>query len=249
MTYCLGILLKQGLVMAADSRTNAGVDYISIFRKLTVFEKPGDRVIVMASAGNLGTSQAVISLVGERLGAKRGEESLFSTKSMFNAARIVGKTLREVVKETGEGVADSGGDATASFILGGQIKGRPPRLFMVYAAGNFIEATRETPFLQIGENKYGKPILDRTIDFDMPMERAVTAALLSFDSTMRSNLSVGPPIDLVTDVDGRQRVDRHAVIEADDPYFRKLRQRYGAGIVTLFDRMPDPDLSAWPQGA
>lgn len=248
MTYCLGILLKQGLVMAADSRTNAGVDYISTFRKLTVFEKPGDRVIVMASAGNLGTSQAVISLVGERLGAKRGEDSLFRTKSMFNAARIVGRTLREVIKETGEGVADAGGDASASFILGGQIKGRPARLFMVYAAGNFIEATRETPFLQIGENKYGKPILDRTIDFDMPMERAVTAALLSFDSTMRSNLSVGPPIDLVTVLDGRQRVNLHAVIAADDPYFQKLRKRYGDGIVTLFDRMPDPDLSAWKNG-
>ncbi len=248
MTYCLGILLKQGLVMAADSRTNAGVDYISTFRKLTVFEKPGDRVIVMATAGNLGTSQAVISLVGERLGAKRGEDSLFRTKSMFNAARIVGRTLREVIKETGEGVADAGGDASASFILGGQIKGRPARLFMVYAAGNFIEATRETPFLQIGENKYGKPILDRTIDFEMPMERAVTAALLSFDSTMRSNLSVGPPIDLVTVLDGRQRVNLHAVIAADDPYFQKLRKRYGDGIVTLFDRMPDPDLSAWKNG-
>ena len=248
MTYCLGILLKQGLVMAADSRTNAGVDYISTFRKLTVFEKPGDRVIVMASAGNLGTSQSVISLVGERLGAKRGEDSLFRTKSMFNAARIVGRTLREVIKETGEGVADAGGDASASFILGGQIKGRPARLFMVYAAGNFIEATRETPFLQIGENKYGKPILDRTIDFEMPMERAVTAALLSFDSTMRSNLSVGPPIDLVTVLDGRQRVNLHAVIAADDPYFQKLRKRYGDGIVTLFDRMPDPDLSAWKNG-
>jgi putative proteasome-type protease len=249
MTYCLGILLKQGLVVAADSRTNAGVDYISTFRKLTIFEKPGDRVIVMASAGNLGTSQAVISLVGERLGAKRGEDSLFRTKSMFNAARIVGRTLREVIKETGDGVAEAGGDASATFILGGQIKGRPARLFMVYAAGNFIEATRETPFLQIGENKYGKPILDRTIDFDMPMERAVTAALLSFDSTMRSNLSVGPPIDLVTILDGRQRVDRHAVIAADDPYFRKLRQRYGDGIVTLFDRMPDPDMSAWKNGS
>ena len=249
MTYCLGILLKQGLVVAADSRTNAGVDYISTFRKLTIFEKPGDRVIVMASAGNLGTSQAVISLVGERLGAKRGEDSLFRTKSMFNAARIVGRTLREVIKETGDGVAEAGGDASATFILGGQIKGRPARLFMVYAAGNFIEATRETPFLQIGENKYGKPILDRTIHFEMPMERAVTAALLSFDSTMRSNLSVGPPIDLVTVLDGRPRVDRHAVIAADDPYFRKLRQRYGDGIVTLFDRMPDPDMSAWKNGA
>lgn len=245
MTYCLGILIKEGLVMAADSRTNAGVDYISTFRKLTIFEKPGDRVIVMASAGNLGTSQAVVSLVGERLGERKGEDSLFRTRTMFNVARIVGRTLRDVIKETGEGVTEAGGDAGATFILGGQIKGRPPRLFMVYSAGNFIEATPETPFLQIGENKYGKPILDRTIDFDMPMTRSVTAALLSFDSTMRSNLSVGPPIDLVTILDGRQRVDRHAVIGADDPYFSKLRKRYGDGIVALFDRMPDPDIDEW----
>lgn len=248
MTYCLGILLKEGLVVAADSRTNAGVDYISTFRKLTVFEKPGDRVMVMACAGNLATTQAVISIVGERLGERKGEESLFRTRSMFNAARIVGATLREVIRETGEGVTEAGGDPTASIILGGQIKGRPPRLFMIYAAGNFIEATRETPFLQIGENKYGKPILDRTIDFDMPMARAVTAALLSFDSTMRSNLSVGPPIDLVTVLDGDQKVDRHAVIDSEDPYFRKLRTRYGQGIMALFDRMPDPDMDVWPNG-
>ncbi|MEX2454258.1 MAG: peptidase [Rhodospirillaceae bacterium] len=248
MTYCLGILLREGLVIAADSRTNAGVDYISTFRKLTVFEKPGDRVIVMASAGNLATSQAVISHVSERLGERKGEESLFRTRSMFNAARIVGNTLRDVVRETGEGVTEAGGDPTASFLLGGQIKGRPPRLFMIYAAGNFIEATPETPFLQIGENKYGKPILDRTIASGMPMARAVTATLLSFDSAMRSNLSVGPPIDIVTVLNGSQRVDRHTVIEIDDPYFRKLRTRYGQGIVALFDRMPDPDMDSWPDG-
>lgn len=248
MTYCLGILLKDGLVMAADSRTNAGVDYISTFRKLTVFEEPGERVIGLATAGNLATSQAVTSMVGERLGAKTGEDSIFSSTTMFNVAQIVGRTLQQVIAESGESVRESGGDASATFILGGQIRDRSPRLFLIYPAGNFIEATAETPFLQIGENKYGKPILDRTIRYDMPMGRAVTAALVSFDSTMRSNLSVGPPIDLITVLDGKQRVERHVVIQEDDPYFTDLRSRYGDGIVSVFDNLPDPDISNWPKG-
>ena len=246
MTYCIGVLLKDGLVMAADSRTSAGVDYVSTFRKLTVFERPGDRVFALAAAGNLATTQAVVSLVSERLGSRNGDDELFGTGSMFSAAEIVGRTLRTVIEEHGDSVRDSGGDAAASFILGGQIKNRPPRLFMIYAAGNFIEATPESPFLQIGENKYGKPILDRTIRHDMPVPRAVTAALVSFDSTMRSNLSVGPPIDLITIRDGGLEIDKHIIIQEDDPYFRDLRARYGDGIVALFGNLPDPDLDAWP---
>ena len=248
MTYCLGVLLKDGLVMAADSRTNAGVDYISTFRKLTVFEEPGERVIALATAGNLATSQAVTSIVSERLGARHGEDSIYTSKTMFNVAQIIGRTLRQVIDEHGQHVRDSGGDPTASFIVGGQIKDRSPRLFLIYAAGNFIEATAETPFLQIGENKYGKPILDRTISFDMPVERAVTASLVSFDSTMRSNLSVGPPIDLITVLAGKQRVERHVSIGENDPYFTALRQSYGDGIVSLFETLPDPDISNWPSG-
>lgn len=248
MTYCLGVLLKDGLVMAADSRTNAGVDYISSFRKLTVFEEPGERVIALATAGNLATSQAVTSIVSERLGARKGEDSIYTSKTMFNVAQIVGRALRQVVDEHGEHVRESGGDPTATFILGGQIKDRAPRLFLIYAAGNFIEASAETPFLQIGENKYGKPILDRTISYDMPIERAVTASLVSFDSTMRSNLSVGPPIDLITILAGEQRVERHASIEENDAYFTELRKTYGDGIVSLFETLPDPDISNWPPG-
>lgn len=248
MTYCLGILLKDGLVMAADSRTNAGVDYVSTFRKLMVFEEPGERVIGLATAGNLATSQAVTSIVGERLGAKTGEDSIFSSTTMFNVAQIVGRTLQQVIAENGEQVRENGGDPSATFILGGQIKDRSPRLFLIYPAGNFIEATAETPFLQIGENKYGKPILDRTIDYEMPVDRAVKAALVSFDSTMRSNLSVGPPIDLITVLDGKQRIERHAVISADDPYFVALRKQYGDGIVSVFQSLPDPDISGWPKG-
>jgi putative proteasome-type protease len=153
-----------------------------------------------------------------------------------------------VIDEHGEHVRDSGGDPTATFIVGGQIKDRSPRLFLIYSAGNFIEATAETPFLQIGENKYGKPILDRTISFDMRVERAVTASLVSFDSTMRSNLSVGPPIDLITILAGKQRVERHVSIGENDPYFTELRQSYGDGIVSLFGSLPDPDISNWPPG-
>ena len=248
MTYCLGILLKDGLVMAADSRTNAGVDYISTFRKLTVFEKPGERVIALATAGNLATSQAVTSLISERMGEQPDEDSIFTASSMFEVAQIVGRTLQQVVRENSKNVRESGGDASATFILGGQLAGRSPRLFLIYPAGNFIEATEETPYLQVGENKYGKPILDRTIGFAMPIDQAVKAALVSFDSTMRSNLSVGPPIDLITVLDGKQRIERHAVIAEDDPYFVNLRQRYGDGIVSVFQGLPDPEISSWPKG-
>ncbi|MFT5485361.1 MAG: putative proteasome-type protease [Paracoccaceae bacterium] len=248
MTYCLGILLKDGIVMAADSRTNAGVDYISTFRKLTVFEKPGERVMALATAGNLATSQAVTSLISERLGEQPDQESIFTAKSMFEVARIVGRTLHQVIRETGKNVRDEGGDASATFILGGQIKDRSPRLFLIYAAGNFIEATAETPFLQIGENKYGKPILDRTINQDMPIERAITASLVSFESTMRSNLSVGLPIDLITILAGKQRVERHVSIEEGDLYFTELGKKYGDGIVSVFENLPDPDVTNWPPG-
>ena len=188
MTYCLGILLNDGVVMAADSRTNAGVDHISTFRKLNVFEKPGERVIALATAGNLATSQAVVSLVSERLGDPHGENGILAADSMFAVARIVGSTLRQVIEEHGEAVREDGGDPRATFILGGQIESRSPRLFLIYAAGNFIEATHETPFLQIGENKYGKPILDRTVNFDMPMDRAGEsgAGVVRFDHAKQS---------------------------------------------------------------
>ncbi|MGB0630872.1 MAG: peptidase [Alphaproteobacteria bacterium] len=248
MTYCLGILLKDGIVMAADSRTNAGVDYISTFRKLNVFEKPGERVIALATAGNLATSQAVVSMIGERLGDPHGENGIMAAESMFAVAQIIGGTLRQVIDEHGDAVRKDGGDPSATFILGGQIRDRSPRLFLIYAAGNFIEATHETPFLQIGENKYGKPILDRTVDFDMLMDRAVKAALVSFDSTMRSNLSVGTPIDLITILAGKQRIERHATISEDDPYFAALRRQYGDGIVSVFEGLPDPEISEWPMG-
>jgi putative proteasome-type protease len=242
MTYCVGILLRDGLVLAADSRTNAGVDYVSTFRKLAIFELPGDRFITLLSAGNLATSQAVFSMVGERLEQGTDENSLFRAKTMFNAARIVGNALREVMDTDGDRVRAENADPTASFIVGGQIAGRPVRLFQVYSAGNFIEATPETPFVQIGETKYGKPILDRVVDFGMPLERAAKAALVSFDSTMRSNISVAPPIDLVVYRRDTYRAHHQAEVAEDDEYFRSLRKRYGDGLSRVFDRLPDPEI-------
>ncbi len=241
MTYCLGMLLEDGLVFAADSRTNAGVDHIATFRKLAVFERPGERVMVLLSAGSLATSQAVVSLVSERLGARKGEDSLFKSRTMFNAARIVGRALREVDDADAEHVRAQGADPGASFILGGQIKGRAPRLFQIYGAGNFIEATPETPYLQIGETKYGKPILDRLLNHRTLMPAAVKCALLSFDSTMRSNLSVGLPIDILCYRGDSFASDHRVQITADDSYFAQIRERYNAGIDKLFDRLPEPD--------
>ncbi len=242
MTYCVGILLRDGLVMAADSRTNAGVDYVSTFRKLAIFELPGDRFIALMSAGNLATSQAVFSMVSERLEQGTDENSLFRAPNMFSAARIVGNALREVIDTDGAHVRAAKADPTANFIVGGQIAGRPVRLFHVYSAGNFIEATPETPFVQIGETKYGKPILDRVVDYGMPLDRAAKAALVSFDSTMRSNISVAPPIDLVIYRCDTFRTHHHAEIAEDDEYFRALRKRYGDGLARVFDRLPDPEI-------
>jgi putative proteasome-type protease len=243
MTYCVGILLREGLVLASDSRTSAGVDYISTFRKLTTFELPGERFIALMSAGNLATTQAVVSMVGERIEQGTEENSLFRTPTMFNAARIVGNALREVMDTDGPRVRAEGADPSASFIIGGQIVGRPIRLFQIYAAGNFIEATPETPFVQIGETKYGKPILDRVVRFDMPLQRAAKAALVSFDSTMRSNISVGPPIDLLVYAKDRFAPLHRAEIAEDNIYFRNLRHDYGEGLSRLFDGLPEPDMS------
>ena len=242
MTYCVGILLRDGLVMAADSRTNAGVDYVSTFRKLAIFELPGERFIAVMSAGNLATSQAVFSMVSERLEQGTDENSLFRVPNMFSAARIVGNALREVIDTDGAHVRAAKADPTANFIIGGQIAGRPVRLFHVYSAGNFIEATAETPFVQIGETKYGKPILDRVVDYGMPLDRAAKAALVSFDSTMRSNISVAPPIDLVIYRRDTYRAHHQAEIAEDDEYFRLLRKQYGDGLARVFDRLPDPEI-------
>jgi putative proteasome-type protease len=242
MTYCVGLLLREGLVFAADSRTNAGLDQIFTFRKLSIFEKTGERFMVLMTAGNLATSQTVTTMVSERLEEGSEETSLYKAKSMFGAARIVGNALREVLEMDGAHVRAEQANPTSSFILGGQIAGRPVRLFQIYSAGNFIEATRETPFMQIGETKYGKPILDRVVDYDMPIKRAAKAALISFDSTMRSNLSVGLPLDLVTYNADSLGNAHHRDINEENRYFQALRQDYGAGLLDVFNSLPDPEI-------
>lgn len=242
MTYCVGILLHDGLVLASDSRTNAGVDYVSTFRKMSVFELPGERFIAVMSAGNLATTQAVISMVSERLEQGTEENSLYRAPTMFHAARIVGDALREVTERDGPHVRAAKADPSASFIVGGQISGRPVRLFHVYSAGNFIEATPDTAFVQIGETKYGKPILDRVVAYDMPLDRAAKAALVSFDSTMRSNISVAPPIDMLIYRADSLRATHRAEITEDDDYFRSLRNKYGEGLTRIFDQLPDPEI-------
>ena len=241
MTYCVGILTRHGLVLAADSRTNAGVDHIATVRKLALFERPGERIMALLSAGNLATTQAVVTLLGQRLGGGQGTQDLDAADTMFDAARMVGAVLREVIRHDGEHVQPHG-DPGGNFLFGGQLAGGRHRLFLIYPAGNFIEATPETPFLQIGETKYGKPILDRVITYEASLAAAAKCALLSFDATMRSNLSVAPPIDLLCYRADSLRADVRVDIRETDPYFAGLRAQFGDGMLDLFDRLPAP---AW----
>ena len=199
MTYCCGILVRDGLVMFADTRTNAGVDNISTFRKLHVFSNPGERILAIASAGNLSISQSVVSMLREGCENEEmgGAETLMNAPTLFQAAQRVGRTVRTIFNEEGKTLEAADVKFDVSLLLGGQIKGERPRLFMLYPAGNFIECTRDTPYLQIGEHKYGKPVLDRAITFDSDLYDALKVGLVSVDSTMRSNLSVGLPLDIL----------------------------------------------------
>jgi len=239
MTYCLGILTTTGLVLAADSRSNAGVDHVQRVCKLTTIENPGERVIVILSAGNLATSQAVVT--GLRQAARGGVagHDLFAARTLFDVAQIVGDKLRAVSERDGKFV-EPYGDPTASFLVGGQIRGEPHRLFEVYAPGNFAEASDRSPFMQIGETKYGKPILDRGLQTDVSLDEAAKLALLSFDATMRSNLSVGAPIDLMRYRAGSLSATDLAVFDEDNAYWQGLRQRYSDGLTALVDSLPPP---------
>ena len=198
MTYCVGLLLKQGLVFASDTRTNAGVDQVAISPKMHVFEVKGDRVIVLMTAGNLAITQAVVGHLRAAIEAnKKGTKHLHNAKSLFEAAGLVGAELRAAFERDAEFLKNHNIDFNATILLGGQIKGEKPRLFNVYAAGNFIETCSETPYFQIGETKYGKPIIDRVVKYHTEMMDAVKCLLISFDSTIRSNVSVAAPIDLL----------------------------------------------------
>lgn len=235
MTYCVGLKLDRGLVFAADTRTNAGLDNIATFKKLHVWEQPGDRVITLLSAGNLAITQAVISLLTEQITSVVAETpTLMTATTMFQVARLVGSAVRTVKAIDGEALAASAENFFVTFILGGQIKGEPPRLFQVYAAGNFIEVSEDTPFLQIGEHKYGKPILDRVTRPDMRLGQAAKLILLSFDSTLRSNLSVGMPIDMLLYNTDTFSADRQLRIHQDDPYFQKLSHGWSEKLREAF---------------
>lgn len=243
MTYCVGLFLDEGLVMLADTRTNAGLDNISCFAKLQQFHRPGERMIATMTAGNLAVSQAVINLIQEGLphpdtGAL---QTIFDVPTMFGAAALVSQAVRQVYDVHGKAMKEQDVPFDVSILLGGQIANRTMRLFQVYAAGNFIEATGDTPFLQVGEHKYGKPILDRAVTSATSLTDGLKLALISMDSTLRSNLSVGMPLDVLTyrnnSIDG---VESHR-IEEGDSYFQMIRERWSSALSEAHRNIPSPD--------
>ena len=243
MTYCVAIKLNAGLVFLTDSRTNAGLDQISTFRKMIVYEKPGDRCMMLLSAGNLSISQSVREILQiEQL--KESEDSdpitIWNATSMFDAARVLGQAVRHVYERDAEALQHAGVDFNVSLIFGGQIRGEGMRLFQVYSAGNFIEATPETQYFQIGESKYGKPVLDRVITPETPLDEAAKCALVSMDSTLKSNLSVGLPLDLVVYEANTLRTDKIVAIDQDNPYFRMLHDSWGQKLREVFDSLEQP---------
>ena len=242
MTYCCGILVREGLVMMADTRTNAGLDNISTFRKLHVFRKQGDRIMAIASAGNLAVSQSVISILSEGLeNPETGEvDTLMNAPTMFKAAQRIGSVIRQLNATEGKALQSEDINFDVSFLFGGQIKGSRMRLFMIYPAGNFIECTTDTPYLQIGEHKYGKPVLDRAMHYDVDLYDALKTSLISMDSTMRSNLGVGLPIDVLVVRNDACEADLNHRIEQDEPYFHDLRSRWSAALRAAHQNIPRP---------
>ena len=243
MTYCVGLRLAEGLVLLSDTRTNAGVDNISTFNKMHVVEHPGERLVCMMTAGNLSLSQIVVNMVQEGFASETldGTFSLATTPSMFATAQLVGEAIRKAFAAHGEAMRGQGISFDVSILLAGQIAGRRMRLFQIYSAGNFIEATEETPFLQIGEHKYGKPILDRAARYDTPLYDAIKLVLVSMDSTLRSNLSVGLPIDLLVYRKDACRVDLRRRIHGDDPYFRQISEQWSSALREAYLAIPRPD--------
>ena len=243
MTYCVAIKLNAGLVFLSDSRTNAGLDQISTFRKMIIYEKPNDRFMVLLSAGNLSISQSVREILQvEQLKDEGGGPpiTIWNAKSMFDAARVLGSAIRRVHERDADDLQASGVDFNVSMIFGGQIKGEAMRLFQVYSAGNFIEATPETPYFQIGESKYGKPVLDRVITPETPLEEAAKCALVSMDSTLKSNLSVGLPLDMVVYETDSFETNKVVCIDNDNPYFQMLHNNWGKKLREVFDSIEDP---------
>ena len=243
MTYCVAIKLKAGLVFLSDSRTNAGLDQISTFRKMIVYEKPGERFMVLLSAGNLSFCQSVREILQvEQLTDHEGGEpiTIWNARSMFDATRVLGAAIRRVYERDAAALKQAGVEFNVSLIFGGQIAGEGMRLFAVYSAGNFIEATPETPYFQVGESKYGKPVLDRVITLDTPLDEAAKCALVSMDSTLKSNLSVGLPLDMVVYEADRFQTDKVVCLDENNPYFRMLHNSWGLKLREVFDSIEDP---------
>jgi putative proteasome-type protease len=238
MTYCAAVMLDAGIVLASDSRTNAGVDNIATFRKMKVYERTGERVIVILCSGNLAVTQATLNYLDQQIRRNDGAH-LLNVTSMYDVAELLGKALREIRERDGPYLQQNNVDSSASFILGGQVIGEDPKLFLEYSEGNFIESTPETPFFQIGEVKYGKPILDRVISPATSMDDAIKCVLVSFDSTMKSNLTVGMPIDLLCYEKDSFCVSKRRSFDDRDDYMRSLRQQWSEGLKRAFVQLPN----------
>jgi putative proteasome-type protease len=252
MTYCVGILVREGLVMIADTRTNAGIDNVATFRKLHIFERPGDRVIGIATAGNLAVTQSALTLVSEGMANPETQQlqTIMDMPTLFAAAQFVGRAVREARRVIGEPLDQAeAGAFDVSFLIGGQRAGGRLRLFMIYAAGNFIEATADTPYLQIGEHKYGKPILDRSVTDVTTIDEALKLGLISMDSTIRSNLGVGLPVDLLTIRRDTMKVDLSYRVDAAEPYFHDLRERWSSALRAAHRAIPPPPYRTSGSGA
>jgi putative proteasome-type protease len=243
MTYCVAMSLEAGMIFAADSRTNAGVDQIGRFSKLRVFVREGDRVVVTLSSGNLSMTQSALNILEQRARSGDSQLQLWNAPSMFDVARLVGDALREVKTRDGPYLLQNNIDSHATFIVGGQVRGEPPRLFEVYSEGNFIEATADTCYFQIGESKYGKPVIDRVITRATSLQEATKCTIVSFDSTMRSNISVGLPIDLAVYETDSLRLKLQKRIEESDPYFQMIHTQWGEGLRRVFAELPNPEWS------
>ena len=241
MTYCVGLMLDTGMVFASDSRTNAGVDHVSSFRKMKVFEIQGNRMIVILSSGNLAITQSANNHLENQGRRNDGGPTIWNAQSLFEIATLLGDSLRQVRQRDVAHLTQSNVDASATFILGGQVGGEQQRLFLIYSEGNFIEATAETPFFQIGETKYGRPIIDRVVKPATNLVEAAKCLLVSFDSTMRSNISVGFPIDILVYRNNSLQIGMQQQILENDPYFGMIHTQWGEGLRRLFGQLPDPN--------
>lgn len=238
MTYCLAIKLNKGLIFASDSRTNAGVDYVTVYSKMHIFSWPDDRICILLSSGNLATTQAVINLVKEDLENSRAKFNLRKAKHLYESAHYIGKLSQSEQQQHSDATKSSKTNIEASFIIGGQIEGGEPEIYLIYPQGNYISASTETPFLQIGETKYGKPILDRIITNTTTLEDAARCALVSLDSTIRSNISVGPPLELAMYKVDSIAEPHHMKLTMNSPLYKSLQKRWNEGLRRAFNRLP-----------